>query len=475
MDSILGTLYFVICMTLLLRMIIVRTLQSIHLGVLSLFSIGYMIVPLLMKDEAGLAKYDPDTIAEALCIHFLYFLALLSGFTVVTRARGIRAFKSQGLDTLIEAHRVQIFFGCFIVYLLFFFSTDLTSYSSDDFESFFHDRSPYAALLATLVGYSQALMAVTFALAARRSPRPMVIAMALAFGVMIVLLLSAGQRLAVVAPCIMLFVAFSTFGMKRHGFRILAGSVAILLLLSPFAVYLREASALATGKAKILEVASGFSYGDNMATTALKSIAERADLLANTVVLKDYIDRDEYVGAEYYYSVFISPVPRILLGDKPYPVSSDGTMAGEISNLAWRIIVGWSTGSLTAFGAITAYRQGGWLALVLDGLLVGAMGALLCRKLAGGGVAGGVFYVLILPLMVVKRVPASLMEALADILPMLPVFLFLVAVNWLLERRTRPRYVRRRLATSHQRFDAGGNMPDPIEQTAHRAPGPADH
>jgi len=439
MDIAIGSLYFAVCITLLVRMLSRGSLLSIHLGLLALFSIGYMIVPLLMKTESLLAPFDPETIAVALSIHFLYFLSLLLGFACVAAARNIRTFSAPRLDTLIDTHRGLLFCACFVIYVIYFFTNDLTSYSSDDFERFFHERSPYSALIAAVAGYAQALMAVTFALSAQRSSRLARLAMGAGFAVILVLLLSAGQRLAVLAPCIMLFVAFANFGQKRKAFKILAGSVAILLLLSPFAVYLREASTLATGKAKILEAASGFSYGDSTAGTALKSIAERADLLVNTIHLKTYIDHHDYVGPEYYYSVLISPVPRLLLGEKPYPVSSDGTIDGEISNLAWRIIVGWSTGSLTAFGAITAYRQGGWLVLIIDGLLAGALGAYLCRKLAGGGGVGGMFYVIILPIIAVKRVPASLMEALADILPMLPVFLLLVVLDRVLQGRARRR------------------------------------
>ncbi|WP_454724287.1 MULTISPECIES: hypothetical protein [Cupriavidus] len=439
MDIAIGSLYFAVCAILLVRMLMRQTMPSIHLGLLALFSVGYMIVPLLMKAEASLTSFAPETIAVALSIHFLYFLSLLLGFACVAAARNIRPVSAPRLDELIDSHRGLVFFVCLVVYVTYFFSNDVTSYSSDDFEKFFHERSPYVALIATVAGYSQALMAVTFALSVRRSSRLMRVAMAAGFAGVVVLLLSAGQRLAVLAPCIMLFVAFANFGQKRQAFKILGGSLVVLLLLSPFAVYLREAGTLATGKAKILEAASDFSYGDSTAGTALKSIAERADLLSNTIYLKAYIDHHDYVGPEYYYSVLISPVPRLLLGEKPYPVSSDGTIDGEISNLAWRIIVGWSTGSLTAFGAITAYRQGGWLVLIIDGLLVGALGAYLCRRLAGGGAVGGMFYVIILPIIAVKRVPASLMEALADILPMLPAFLVVLALDRILQRRARRR------------------------------------
>ncbi len=104
---------------------------------------------------------------------------------------------------------------------------------------------------------------------------------------------------------------------------------------------------------------------------SFESILGRSDLISVTVYMKDYIDNVGYVGWEYYYSVLVSPVPRFLYPDKPYVLSSNGRLDGEISALAWKEIMG-GLGSLTAFGGLTAYREGGWLGVVLDGFADGA-------------------------------------------------------------------------------------------------------
>ncbi|RYZ75089.1 MAG: O-antigen polysaccharide polymerase Wzy [Lysobacteraceae bacterium] len=428
MDVFLAVLIALLCGGLLIRIAIKPDAPLFHVALMALFTLGYLVLPVMLKGNSGLASYAEREIAGALGIHGLYFLALLAGyFFFLARSGRRRSIDLPRIATLVQRYPARLFYLCLALYLAYFSTNELTSYSAEDFEAYFQDRSLFSSLLAAIAVYCQALMAICLVAAIGNSKRAVVTPMIAAYAVMLVLLLSVGQRLAMIAPCIMLVMAFGLAGQGRRALKIMLATVVALALVSPFAVYLREAESGSRGKDKIVEVGGGFSYGDDPITTAVTSVAERADLVLNTLLLKGYIDRTGYVGPQFYYSVLVSPVPRLIIGNKPALLSGDGTPADEISVLAWRLDKGQSTGSLTAFGGITAYRQGGWLAVIIDGVLVGVLGAFMYRWLGSGGPGGQMFYVVLVPLMVVKRVPASLFEALAEILPML-VFIALACV-----------------------------------------------
>jgi hypothetical protein len=119
------------------------------------------------------------------------------------------------------------------------------------------------------------------------------------------------------------------------------------------------------------------------------------------------------------------PIPRAIFPNKPYQLSTDGTMWGELSVVSWVLDHGRGTiGSLTAFGGISAYQEGGWPAVVVDGLFTGFLFSLLAASLANGSSTAKLFYVLLFPLLAVKRVPPNLFESIAEVLTVVP---FLVA------------------------------------------------
>lgn len=434
MDAFVAVVVALICLSMLIAFVVRPKAWLFHIALLSLFSLGYLVLPVLLKSNAGLLGYSEGEIASALGVHAVFLTSLLAGYFFLIRRKPSRPINLPKLNSLIDRYPERVFGVSFLVYLAYFATNDITSYSAGDFEAYFSERSSLASIAAALGVYSQAAMAVAVASVARAGRRRSLITMLGGYLVMLVLLLSAGQRLAVVAPCVMMVIALGVSGFARPAIKTLAATVGVLVLLSPFAVYLREADSGMRGKEKALEVTSGFSYGDSAVASGAYSIAERADLVLNTIVLKEHIDRVGFVGPQFYLSVFLAPIPRFLVNNKPAVLSSDGTPSGEISVLAWQLTKGSSTGSLTAFGGITAYRQGGWLAVVADGLLAGALGALLFHWLGAGGSSARLFYVVLVPLLVVKRVPASFLEGLAEVLPVLWFVAAAFIVNHMLSR-----------------------------------------
>jgi hypothetical protein len=326
-------------------------------------------------------------------------------------------------DFLLNSSLIMFWFSWFF-YMVYFFSTDHTSYSSESFEDFFHERSPLYSLISMVGTYAQASMVVCFAynLTFRRDKS--IHLQAIAFIITIVLLLSLGQRLALITPLIMFFISLSMFGQGKLANKIVVFTILLLILVSPFAVSLRGMQEGVSGKMNSISSASDFEHSGGVINDSIKSIIERADILNNTVYLKEYIDYYGYVGSKYYTSVLVAPIPKIIYPNKPYLMSDDGTLWGDISVLAWRIKLGESTGSLTAFGGITAYRQAGWIGILLDGLLCGALASFLIMYLSNGGMVGKIFFTLIFISMSIKRVPPSFLELLSSFLPLVVILVF---------------------------------------------------
>jgi hypothetical protein len=98
-------------------------------------------------------------------------------------------------------------------------------------------------------------------------------------------------------------------------------------------------------------------------------------------------------------------------------------------------------GSLTAFGGLTAYREGGWIAVILDGLAAGALFAGIARWFGQGGTIARIYYVQFFVLFAVQKAPPCFFEALASFLGQSPVIvlLFLLGKLPLLARGPAPR------------------------------------
>jgi hypothetical protein len=269
---------------------------------------------------------------------------------------------------------------------------------------------------------------------------------AIALGSMVVIIviaaIPASQRLALIAPLISVFIALASSGQAGRALRTLGVTVVVLAVASPFAVYLRDGRRDSQGQLlSAVDTAENYSVSQTSLLQSLQSIIDRADIVYVTTYMKDYIDNTEYVGWEYYYSVLVVPIPRFIYPAKPYVLSSNGEPDGEISVLAWRAMIG-GTGSLSAFGGLTAYREGGWIGIILDGVAAGALFAFLARWLGEGSFVARIFYSSLFVIIAVQRVPPCFFEALSGFLGYAPLLLIIFVISRLLpldRRSTAPR------------------------------------
>ena len=426
MDVVLAVFYLGLCCALILRMRSRGKLTDFQLGVIATFSLGYYVLPVIFKPFSSLKDVPASDIATALCIHGLYFLGVILGVELGPRIVKSHGLSSGRLDEAFARYHRPIFFVSAGVYIAYLVLVPTTSYSAMSFQAFLQDRSPLLAALSAVANIFLGATAMSFALELRKNMRalskaPVLVAMLLTFFSIFILSLVSAQRLLIITPLVAVFCALLMTKQKSRAVGSLGLMVIVLLVVSPFAVFLRESQVGLRGQARLVSVGRNFTFGENALGTSLQSILDRADLIQNTIALKRYIDVEGFVGWTYYYSVLISPVPKALIGPKPYLLSDDGTMNGEISIIAWRLVLhNFDIGSLTAFGGISAYREGGWVVVPIDGVLTGLLFIFLGQWLGQGGLIARVFYVVLFPVLSVKRVPPSLFEALAEILPLLP-------------------------------------------------------
>lgn len=427
---ILALVYLLTCLGLILRMVRRRTLLSVHIGALAVFSIGYYPLPVLFKPLSPLALIADEKVFQALLIHYLFLCAIVVSSLWMTRfTAAVAPMRFGAMDPIAFRHRAAIAWVAFGLYLVYVATTSRTSYSSEDFDAFFQQQSNFRALVSALAGFCAGFISLAYAAAAAGGQRRAQFTFGAMIILMVALALPLGQRLAAIAPIIMLFAATASMRQTGKALRILVVAVVFLMAVSPFAVYLREARRAKSGEfLSAAEVAGHYQLSSNPAMQSFQSVIDRSDLVFNTVFMKDYIDRTGFANWTYYYSVLVAPIPRLIYPDKPYVLSDDGTIEGDISVKAWRLAFG-TFGSLTAFGGLTAYREGGWIGVVLDGLALGALFAFLARWLGEGSFLARVFYAHFFLLFAVQKAPPCFFEALASLLGLLPLLLALLAVG----------------------------------------------
>lgn len=434
MDLVLSFAFLLACFYSISRMVRGRDVVDLHLGVLAIFAIGYYPLPVVFKSLSGLDVFDESVLSEALAIHGVFFLMVMVGVWVgkgvFCKAKGLEI---SFLDAFLARNRLLTSLLAFPVFLSYVLTQDVTSYAAEDFEAFFSDRGGFFAIIAAVGNLALALLASNTAALSRDGKGVrfyLVLAMMLGC---VAALVPLSQRLAVLSPIVMLLASYYVYGRKRQAVRGLGIAILVLLMLSPVAIYLREGRIDRAESNASSSAYEGFSYGDNPLATAFQSILDRSDLIYVTVSMKPNIDAESSLGLIYYASVFLIPVPRIVFPDKPYVLSSDGTPSGEISIWSWKVMHG-GTGSLTAFGGLTAYREAGWIGVLLNGLFSGGAFVFLARWLGAGGSVARVFYAQIFVLLAVKKVPPSFFEILAEVMGMLPFLFVLWGLGALLRR-----------------------------------------
>lgn len=397
----------------------------LFLATLCTFALGYYGLPMLMI-ERSIMRYLPEAeIVAPIAMVLLFFMAMLVGvLAVMARSTGIRGLEFPELDRLVARHWwVGMILSNAIV--LYRNSSRLLTFYQAGVEAFLDQRTLLDGLIGFLIGLAQALSAIYFTLALHKRDRVRIAAAGFAIALQLASVATAGQRLVFITPLILVLAALVAQRRYRMAGTALGVAVGALLIISPFAVALR--SGVWTGQQDV--IAENFSYGEDPVSTVLQSIVDRADILPNMVALKAHVDAYGTVGATYYLSVASIPIPRFFYPDKPYVLSDTGTIDGEASVLAWRLMVGPTIGSLSAFGPIIAYREGGWLWVPMNAFLNGALIAFLLTMFYRGGLVGQTFFVLGFQSWAVRKVPTSLMETMVDVMTYLPIMVALYILN----------------------------------------------
>jgi hypothetical protein len=410
MEYVFAGFMLLLCIICLILMVRNQDGSYLMIGVTGLFSIGYYVLPVFFKSFSGLDRLNDEDVSVAIAMCFLFFFFLITGNYAATRYFRVKRFtgiKLAFFDGFFVRNRIYVFSIGFFIWITYFFNAEVTSYSADDFEAFFHERSPLDGLLAALSGFALSAMAVSLVLCIIHRQQKAAIWMTIIYAGCVVLLLSSGQRLAVISPIFTFVAALVLFGKQWDGIKIIIIGIMILIIISPFMVFVREFRG-ASGRDKILTATTAYSAGDdNVILKYFSSIMERADLIDVMTYLKKYIDASGYASGDYYPSIIYSFVPKFVMPNKPYPLSDTGTIRGEISVIAWSIYRGNTTGSLTAFGAISAYREGGWLWVPVNGFLTGISFSLIFAVLGRGGVVARWLFSVIFVTACIKNVPPS--------------------------------------------------------------------
>lgn len=442
MIYIFSLLMLFLCIYSIYRLIITPNSPWIMIGIIGAFSIGYYLLPVIFMEYSGLDKLNQDKLFDVFLMSTLFFLFLIIG--VIFSNYYLNTKKNIGinftvLDILLEKHYKVFFYIGMIIWLVYFFNVNLTSYSSDDIETFFLEKTKFGGLISVLANYGISLMSFSIAYVYSKDKKTFYLYFTI-FIIISLLLLSTGQRLAVIKPIFMLVGAFSILGAHKFAVKLIAAGVLFLFLVSPFMVFVREYQG-ASGNDKIFEASKEFTISDSI-ENGLSSILDRADLLKVMIKLKDYVDSNttNFNSSVYITSVLSSFIPSVIYPSKPYPVSDTGTIWGEISVIAWVLYKGKEIGSLTAFGAISAYREGGFLWVLFNGFLVGILFSIIFHLLAKGGTFSKFLFISIFVTLCVRNVPPSLSYFIIFLAPLVNVLIFSFFLNLFLKRVTRSHY-----------------------------------
>lgn len=406
---------------------------SIFNGVISLFSIAYYGLPTILIERSTL-RYLPEAELTAMILMALIFMLSVLCGTLVSQARfkGLPGLKLDFLDYFLDKYWWAGTVASNSIVILYTLGRTLTFYQTKSVEEFYETQSSYAGFLGFVISLIQALSAIYLARAIAGRARLKCLIAGLGILVQMALVLNAGQRLIFITPAILVFAALVAQRSYREAASAFAIGIAALLLVSPFSVALRYGTWNGTQDVE----AKAFTYGDNPVDSMLQSIVDRADILETMAALKAHVDANGHPGPLYYYSVLVVPIPRFLYRNKPFPISSDGTLHGQAPVLVWHLLMGPTLGSLTSFGSIIAYREGGWLWVPINGFLTGILYAILLLGFSRGGIVAQSFFALAFLRWSVAKVSPSLMEMMSDVMTYLPVIIVLLVINRLLEGQT---------------------------------------
>ena len=413
------------------------SLRTIFLATMLLFAFGHYQIPIYFIDRTSLRDASPNELNAVLLLNLLFMVTLILGFSATCLfSKPEKELRNNvslvSINSIITKYRFLFGPACAVIYLMYLIFFETTSYTAADFEDFFLIRSAGTGIISFVANFALAGASVALVLAVRKREWWLLAFLVATFISILFVSLGRGQRLIFLTPIFTILAAFAAQQQYRMtGFTLLGGLLA-LLLVSPFAVTLRETIA-SDAMRQTDEVDSSFSYGSDPVSTILQSLLDRADIIENAISLKSYSDDTGPVSWAYFHSVLVAPIPRSLYPEKPVPLSNDGTIFSEPSVIAWQLKKGETIGSLTSFGAIVAYREGGagwgWPWALVNGFLTGIIMASLLGLFARSGLVGHMFLCMAFVAWSVAKVPPSLFEMLAGLLAWLPIAMLIILAD----------------------------------------------
>lgn len=430
MDILVSLLFFCLCVYFATRMLKPLDAVDFQMGIIGVFSVGYFCLPIWFKSFSNLKFYPESSIAAAGLIFFLFALFVCIGVTfgrkIVTNKISI---KTKYVDGVFLNHTKKIAIIAFIFALYQTIFTDITVYTANDRDIFLNDRNFIDSFISLIGDVSLAFICWAFsnALLLKRKSEVFLFGVMLLFATLS--LVFVGQRLAVITPFIMLIAALLVSGQANRAKVSLVFSIGVLLFLSPVAVFVRES--IADQSAADSGVAlTKFEYSDDPIMQSFQSIIDRADLIYVALEMKPELDEEPTPSLIYYLSVLANPIPAAVFpGEKPFPLSTNGSPSGELSIYASTQIAGNPEGSLTAFGGLVAYREGSWVGVIVNGLMTGILFVAFARWLTGGSFVFQLIYIRVFVAISVSKVPPSFMEALLALVPFIPLMVIAVLLN----------------------------------------------
>lgn len=411
--------------------------ENFVLWVLGLFSLGYFVFPLVFRDRSPLRFVDDDIVVNVVFMALLFLAAVMVGATAsrfVIAKKALVIGSRSILDRVLFDNARRTFLASLVGYYVYILNATLTVYQAGGVSAYSTSYGALDAIIAFVGNMSLAVMAIIFARTMdKRSPIGNLIVL-LFYLSPIVILVGTAQRNAVLLPFVYLASAVALYGRARLAFKTAIGGVVLVGLLSPILVFFRESSSLNLGMS-FSDAVSVFSFGGDALEIVLMSLVDRADVLYNSVLILQNFDQVGFATSEYFYSVLWKFVPGVFFESKPMALSTTGGLDGHLSVIAWSLVKGDFLGSVTIFGAISAYREGGWSWMFVNGLLTGLLYTLLYRKLAGQEEWKRVFYVVIFPGLCVKSVPPSLFEMMTAFSGLLYAYVLILGVDKIILRK----------------------------------------
>ncbi|MEP1143704.1 MAG: hypothetical protein ABJH52_08290 [Henriciella sp.] len=402
----------------------------------------YCSLPVVFFEFSNLGFYQPNEVFDAHLMHAVYLVLALAALRLTLKDEKPRSNTIlHSVSFWFEANAFKVGIVTTAVYFIYISQTSTTIYAVGDADEFIQNtREGDFGILGAISSLAMATAAMSGALLLRQRRLIGFYAIVIFLVITSILGASSFQRQSALTPVFFLLACFTLTGQLKAARRILIFGAVLFAAASPVIVYFREASTTNAELEFTYESVANAAAENDLESIA-RSMTRRADLIENTINLQHHFDKHGFVDPYYYSTILTVPVPRRFMPNKPTALSDDGTLSGEISILAWSL-ERTGNGSLTAFGAITAYRQGGWVFVFADAILLGLTWSVLIKILGRSSFMSNVFFIIVVNTILIKKAPASFLETIVATYTLLPFFVALLIVDSFIVRGAKRRFNR---------------------------------